>query len=69
MRDASLANAMVANCSGREDAIRAVLDGVRDSVAVRRPQHERLQDQHVEGALQHVALPGLGASGMAAAYP
>ncbi len=36
----------------------AALNGMRDGVTVRRAENERLQDQHIESSLQHLAAQG-----------
>ena len=41
--------------AGRADVVGGLLDDVRDRVTVRRGRENRLEDQHVERALQHVA--------------
>ena len=39
-----------------QDIVRSALDGVRDRVAVRGSEDERLQDEHIERALKKVSL-------------
>jgi hypothetical protein len=39
-----------------QDIFGAVFDGVSDSVPVRRTEHERLQNQQVERALEQLAF-------------
>ncbi len=39
-----------------KNIFRAALDHVGDSVPVSRTQHQRLQDKHVQSALQQVSL-------------
>src|SRR3989442_14845109 len=45
-----------------QDFARAPLDGVSDRVPVGSPEQQCLQDEHIEGTLQHVSL-GSGAFG------
>jgi hypothetical protein len=40
----------------QKDALRDLLDAVRDAEPVERPEGQRLQHQHVERALQQIDL-------------
>jgi len=39
-----------------ENIFRSMLDNVRDGMAMRRAEHQRLKDQHVQRALQQFTL-------------
>ena len=41
-----------------EDVVRTTLNGMRDGVTVGRAENQRLEDQHVESSLHHLALNG-----------
>ena len=45
-----------------EDLVRALGDGVGDGVAVRGAEHERLEDQQIERALEHLSLQRLASA-------
>jgi hypothetical protein len=42
-----------------KDIVRSVLDGIRDGVAVRRPQHQGLQDEQIKSSLKNFTLQRL----------